>query len=336
MPPRKTIIGIAASLVIIFVIIKFSEVSVGEILRISASLFALFLFLAVLRAVAQGLRLYLMVRRYAPNRVSIGKALLLRASSEFFALTTIPFIADELARVAMLRQTGLETSTAASIAFSEMILDILVGGLVACLAGVSAVLAGSPSLGAVILFISVSQLTAILVFTFLTAGKDFGASIDKLFGLARNGSPRDKASASLEAVLKTIGPAVSALFTRDRPLLAPLVALTLIVMTTPALALYLLAPSAGVLGSLYAFHADNALGVIPVTVGGSGLTEAGVFLYLSGVLRAGSWTPVIVWRIATYYLTLLITGATVVIYSSGLLLGLRSRPNSTDQAPDLF
>ena len=67
--------------------------------------------------------------------------------------------------------------------------------------------------------------------------------------------------------------------------------------------------------SIMAVMGANAIGNLPITVGGSGLAEFGIVAYLNNLdpfnfdIPEGSvaWDAVIGWRIATYYVPILIT-----------------------------
>ena len=73
----------------------------------------------------------------------------------------------------------------------------------------------------------------------------------------------------------------------------------------------------GAFESIMAVMAANAIGNLPITVGGSGLAEFGIVAYLYNLdpfnLQAGAgtdtlaWDAVIGWRIATYYVPIVIT-----------------------------
>lgn len=318
--------GLAASLATLLIIMKLSETPPSEVSTLSASLLYLFILLALVRVLAQGLRFYVLVRRYASIRLGLGKAVLIRTISEFFALTTVPFIADEAVRVVLLREMGERVSTAIWIAVSELVMDVFFGGTVACLAGLLAFHSGSHALGATILLISAFQLSAVLTLIRIATHRENALAAATLRLVRRNALTRKIFSRTIGQLFSE-GPLTGASLFRDKSTLVLLAPLTAVVMTVPALTLYVISPETGVLGSLLAFHAGSSIGVIPITVGGSGLTEAGVFLYAEGVLGVGSWAKVIVWRIATYYLTLLMTGMSLLVYSLGPSW-IRSRQDS--------
>ncbi len=108
----------------------------------------------------------------------------------------------------------------------------------------------------------------------------------------------------------------SILSTRYILYLTLLIVLTVIVIVTPAIILHGILAEYGYgnfLNALYAFRSGETLGVLPITVGGAGLTEAGVYLYMERVLEVDSWGSVIKWRIATYYITLIITSFMLIL-----------------------
>ena len=67
--------------------------------------------------------------------------------------------------------------------------------------------------------------------------------------------------------------------------------------------------------SIMAVMGANAIGNLPITIGGSGLAEFGIVAYLNNLnpfdfsITEGivAWDAVIGWRIATYYVPVLIT-----------------------------
>ena len=67
--------------------------------------------------------------------------------------------------------------------------------------------------------------------------------------------------------------------------------------------------------SVMAVMAANAIGNLPITVGGSGLAEFGIVAYLNNLdpfnfvmpEKGLEWNAVIGWRIATYYVPIVVT-----------------------------
>ena len=71
----------------------------------------------------------------------------------------------------------------------------------------------------------------------------------------------------------------------------------------------------GAFDSIMAVMGANAIGNLPITVGGSGLAEFGIVAYLNNlnpfdieILEGNTiWNAVIGWRIATYYVPIAVT-----------------------------
>ena len=69
----------------------------------------------------------------------------------------------------------------------------------------------------------------------------------------------------------------------------------------------------------------NAIGNLPITVGGSGLAEFGIVAYLNNLdpfnfsipEQGLEWNAVIGWRIATYYVPIAVTWVLLVKFALG-------------------
>ena len=71
----------------------------------------------------------------------------------------------------------------------------------------------------------------------------------------------------------------------------------------------------GLFGSLLATSASTVLSTLPITIGGSGLAELGIWAYISNlsgipsiqnVVKDSQLSVIIAWRIASYHIPLLI------------------------------
>ncbi|MEM2225623.1 MAG: hypothetical protein QXR47_05920 [Candidatus Caldarchaeum sp.] len=310
----KSLAGLAASMAVTLCIIWLFNIPLTSLLTTPLPLLLLSIVICMARHVVQGLRLYLLVKRHSKTSFGLVKALVTRNVSEFFALTTIPFLADELVRVWILVEVGERPATAFWIAFSELILDVLVGSPIAMLAGLAALAHGDIYLAAILLIISVTQL-ALTIFLIMLPKLQ---SITR-FGLMERFSIPDRFLAQFKDFIRESSNFLTEFRSGwSKAVPAALLALTLAVMMLPAATLYLVFSSYGSISfveAVYAFHAGNALGVLPVMVGGSGLTEAGIYLFSSRILAIPSWSAVVIWRILTYYLSLLVSGITLVFYT---------------------
>ncbi|GBC71374.1 hypothetical protein HRbin02_01155 [Candidatus Calditenuaceae archaeon HR02] len=315
---KRSLAGLVFSIGITFLIIMLFNIPLATVLSIRPSLLLLSMGLCLARLLAQGLRFHLLVRHYSTTSMSMGEAFMVRGVSEFFALTTIPFMADEAVRAWILMERGENPVVALWIAFVELILDVLVAAPIALLSGFAAMSHGVISVAMVLVTIPALQL--ILVTALLTQSRHRGlARLNRLISRIEGRLP---VFGGVLNMFKQPGPDPQGflkplIFSRGKSISAGLLSATVVVMLIPAVTLYAVFSSYTAIrfvDAIYAFHAGNTLGVLPVTAGGAGLTEAGVYLFSSRVLGVYSWTAVILWRILTYYLTLLVSGAMLTYY----------------------
>lgn len=313
---RNALAGIVISLAISLIVFNIFKVSPQDILSLKPSILALAIALNLVRFGAQGLRLHLLLRKFSSMPSGYLDSFIIRGASEFFALTTIPFMADEAARAWLLTERGEQPAKAFWVSFTEMLLDILVGGSIALAAGLQALTANIHYLGLVILAVSSTQLLIVAIFQWMAKSSSLAERIAGVMPLPRR--MRRWLIDSLDNMCHVFAPLLSRPATWT---LTWLMLSTLIVMSAPALTLYLMLGQGGFYGftaSLFTFHSGNALGVLPVTVGGSGLTEAGVYLYLKEVYGNDAAPVVIQWRLATYHLSLIISGLMFAIAVVGM------------------
>ncbi|MEM4297619.1 MAG: hypothetical protein QXI97_00815 [Nitrososphaerota archaeon] len=307
---RSSLVGVFLGFAISLLVINVSKTPIEDVLAIPPLILFFSLMLNLVRFTAQGFRLHLLLRKYSTIGIRYRDSFALRGASEFFALTTLPFLADEAARAWLLVERGERVGQAFWISFAEMLLDTWVGSIIAVAAAFNAMLANVYYLAVPVLLVSLIQLLATCIFVTLVKG---GVWLGGVIGWVAERLPLpSEVRRSLKNGSEDMDRIVGSLVSTHRISAHTFLLLsTLVVMTAPAAILQLL-DGCGFLSCLYAFHSGNALGVLPITVGGSGLTEAGVYLYLSKVSGIDSMVAVIQWRIASYYLSLIISGILLV------------------------
>jgi len=312
--------GTIVSVAITMLISRFSDVQLDSLLSTPPSLTSLAIALSLARLGAQGTRFYLLVKWNSLVRMGLWEAFLARGVSEFFALTTIPFLADEFVRTWMLTWRGERIGPALRIAFTELALDVAVSAPLTFAASTVALARGEIVISAMLYAIPGAQLATLAALLSMAAVRG-GSGLERFVTILAERVPGlGKAIEVLRSGLEPRGVSSSWQKTVILSVISVAVALT------PAATLYLVfsrRTGAGFIEALYAFHAGNALGVLPVTVGGSGLTESGVYIYSSRVLGASSWEAVILWRILTYHTTLVVCGILLVFFTLHRALKLR-------------
>lgn len=313
-------VGVALSVVILVLISVGTGVSWTDITAVGLRTFALAAGAALVRLGLQGLRFHVYVRGTLPTALlPASTSVRVRAGSEFVALATLPYIGDELVRIAWLRRRGVSTGGAAWLAYTELFSDVVVTSILALVAAVYALALGGFGVGILVAVLVAPILTVhLLVVVWAARGKVFQplalfALVSRVLGPTRG----NRIAQSIADTLTQFSGTSRTFFTRTN--VAAVVAgfaLTAGIATLPGLALWLTFTAFGVRLTLWdtilVSHASGALANLPITLGGSGLGELGANLYTSTVYGVTHWPGVVTWRIATFHVPLIATGLALV------------------------
>ena len=270
----------------------------------------------------QGIKFAYIVRRYLPKFDSVPKLAGVRIGSEFIKFTTPMFIGAEFIVIYYLHKKGVKPSKSTWIAIMDIVTEVLAGGLLSIAAGVLALMSGSYLVAAVVLGTSISITTLWLVLFFMSSKRTF--QVPRVFVFLIQKCIKKKGSRYIDSIntwmeeicsmsrknLKT--PESKKIFTVS-------FLFSFASWLCYGISFMIIAIGPGYLinafDSIMAVMAANAIGNLPITVGGSGLAEFGLVAYLYdlnpfdfNVLEGAlAWDAVIAWRIATYYVPIIIT-----------------------------
>jgi len=245
-----------------------------------------------------------------------------RVGSEFIKFTTPMFIGAEFVVIYYLKKKGIELSKATWIALVDIVTEVLAAGLLSMLAGIIALLNGAYVVGIVILATSISITTLWMVMFFLSSkhtfqvpnvletlviklGKEKGTKI-----INQTNDWMEETCTMIRENIKT--PESKKIFTVS-------FLLSLVSWSFYGISFMIIAMGTGyiisIFDSIMAVMGANAIGNLPITIGGSGLAEFGIVAYLNNLnpfdfsITEGilAWDAVIGWRIATYYVPIAIT-----------------------------
>ncbi|MDA4117169.1 MAG: flippase-like domain-containing protein [Thaumarchaeota archaeon] len=255
--------------------------------------------------------------------LSLGDFGRAKLASQFLALTTPSTTGGFFLTTAWLSRKGIDAGRAVWIGYFEMLVQIYVSSALQLAAAAYAL-----SRGAVIIASAITVVALVLAvgFTviFVIPGLRGINLPPRVFQLAARVVGKRRAE-RLETTLKegalNFSSAARATVSKNSlPLVAKAVGLTLVEAALSGLALWFVMVSAGLKidvfsSTLMAFGAV-AIGALPVSVGGSGITEMALKYYLASVYGFSSWAAIVLWRIASYQVLLAISGI-------GLLLLVR-------------
>ncbi|MBI2128080.1 MAG: flippase-like domain-containing protein [Nitrosarchaeum sp.] len=316
------IIAIPATLIPIFIIaiqfdIKFEDVMAIGVIPFVAAVIAMMIKLGL-----QGIKFAYITHKYLGKFDSFWKLSGVRIGSEFIKFTTPMFVGAEFVVIYYLHKKGVAPSKSTWIAIMDIVTEVFAGGLLSIMAGIFALMNGAYVVGAIILGISITVTSLWMVLFFLSSKRTFQVprifvSLTKRFAKVKGEKYIEQTNSWMEEVctmsrqnLKT---------TESKKVFTISFLFSLASWSFYGISFMIIAMGTGymigIFDSIMAVMGANAIGNLPITIGGSGLAEFGIIAYLNNLdpfnltISQGTvaWDAVIGWRIATYYVPILIT-----------------------------
>ena len=271
----------------------------------------------------QGVKFAYITRKYLVGFDSILKLTGVRVGSEFVKFTTPMFVGAEFVVIYYLHKKGVKPSKSTWIAIMDIVTEVLAGGALSIMAGVIALLHGSYPVAAVVLGTSILVTTLWMVLFLLSSKRTFQvprvlASLAVRLGKDRASKYVSDTNTWMEEICSMSRKHLRTPEAKKTFIVSLLISLASWSFYGISFMIISLGPGyvIGVFESIMAVMAANAIGNLPITVGGSGLAEFGIVAYLYDLnpfdLQATSqdtlaWDAVIGWRFATYYVPIAIT-----------------------------
>ncbi|MGV8107331.1 MAG: lysylphosphatidylglycerol synthase transmembrane domain-containing protein, partial [Nitrososphaerota archaeon] len=318
------IIAVAVSLIPFLLLFIFTPVSPADVFSVGALPFLLSVSAVMVRILLQAYRFRYFINHFiGPNYSTTLKTMNARIAGEFVTQTTPSFIGGEIVRIAWLIKNGVPTGKAAWVATAEIIADVFAGSILAFIAGAVAILSGGFFIGILVILVAVPTFGFWFLVVVMSANRNmqlpkFVLKLIKRF-LSKEGS--DHLISSTNIALADLCKMSRENFTsfNSVKVLSVGMAITFVAFAFQGISFLVLAESAGYhigfFKSYMATSASTALSTLPITIGGSGLAELGVWAYitnintipdLTDVLNSSQLSVIIAWRIATYHVPLVI------------------------------
>jgi uncharacterized protein (TIRG00374 family) len=306
---------------IIIIAVQF-DIKLEDVLAIGALPFIAAILAMMVKLGLQGLKLSYIARSFLGNFDSIKRLAAMRVGSEFIKFTTPMFVGAEFVVIYYMTKKGISPSKASWVALLDIVTEVFAGGLLAILAGIFALLNGAYVVATIILATSVSVTTLWVVLFFLSAKHTFHLPNVIAVLLAKFGGERGEKYAKqtnewIEEVCMMSRQNLGS--SKSRKVFCVGFLMSIASWTFYGISFLIVAVSVGFtvgfLDSIMAVMGANAIGNLPITIGGSGLAEFGIVAYLNNlnpfnlvIPEEGlEWNAVIGWRIATYYVPIVIT-----------------------------
>ena len=316
------IVAIPVTLIpIILIAIQF-DIKIEDILAIGVFPFVGAIVAMMIKLGLQGIKFAYITRKYLGNTDSFLKLVGVRVGSEFIKFTTPMFIGAEFVVIYYLKKKGIELSKATWIALVDIVTEVLAAGLLSMLAGIIALLNGAYVVGIVILATSISITSLWMVMFFLSSKHTFQvpnvleALVTKL-GKEKGTKIINQTNDWMEETCTMIRENIKT--PESKKIFTVSFLLSIVSWSFYGISFMIIAMGTGyiisIFDSIMAVMGANAIGNLPITIGGSGLAEFGIVAYLNNLnpfdfsITEGilAWDAVIGWRIATYYVPIAIT-----------------------------
>ena len=316
------IVAIPVTLIpIILIAIQF-DIKIEDILAIGIFPFVGAIIAMMIKLGLQGIKFAYITRKYLGNTDSFLKLVGVRVGSEFIKFTTPMFIGAEFIVIYYLKKKGVELSKATWIALVDIVTEVLAAGLLSMLAGIIALLNGAYIVGIVILATSISITSLWMVMFFLSSKHTFQVpnileTFVKKLGKEKGTKIINQTNSWMEETCTMIRENIQT--PESKKIFTVSFFFSLASWSFYGISFMIIAMGTGYVinafDSIMAVMGANAIGNLPITIGGSGLAEFGIIAYLNNLnpfdftITEGilAWDAVIGWRIATYYIPILIT-----------------------------
>ena len=323
---------IPATIIPIIIIAVQFDIKFEDVLAIGVIPFVLAVLAFMVKLGLQGIKLAYIARSFLGPFDSIIRLSAMRVGSEFIKFTTPMFVGAEFAVIYYMKKKGISTSKEAWVALIDIVTEVFAGGVLSILAGIIALLNGAYVVGAIILATSVTVTALWVVLFFLSSKHTFQLPKSLVMLISKLGKERG------EKYIKQTNVYIEEVCTMSRENLhSPKSRKVFVVGFFTSIVSWIfygisfliIANSVGYavefFESVMAVMGANAIGNLPITVGGSGLAEFGIVAYLNNLdpfnfsipEQGLEWNAVIGWRIATYYVPIAVTWVLLVKFALG-------------------
>jgi len=339
------LVAIPVSVVPFIILFVTTKVSPQDIFAVGMIPFAGAAAAEVTRFMIQAYRFKYFIKRFIGYDVaSTGKTMSARLAGEFVTQTTPSYVGGEFVRIAWLSKNGVPAGKAAWVATMEIIADVFVGSMLAFIAGAFAIYKGGSVAGIGIILVTIPTFGVWLAVVLFSAKRNL-----RLPSFSQRIAERFMQKEKAENLIRTANSAIADLCKMSREnfnsksaikTFAIGMAMTFVAFVFHGISFMILANTAenvGFFDSFMATSASVAVASLPITIGGSGLAELGIWAYisnLSGIPALGDvvgdprLTVIIAWRIATYHVPLVIMWIAIM----RLALGKVSTPSFSQPA----
>lgn len=318
------LVAIPASVVPFIILFLTTNVSPQDVFAVGLVPFVASAAAAITKIMLQAYRFKYFIRRFIGYDVaSTGETISARLAGEFVTQTTPSQVGGEFVRIAWLSKKGVLPGKAAWVTTMEIIADVFVGSMLAFIAGALAIYRGGSVVGIAVILVTIPTFAIWLALVLFSAKRNL-----RLPSFSQRIAEKFVSKEKATSFINSTNSAIADLCKMSREnfnstkaigTFAVGMAITFVAFVFQGVSFMVLAnavePRVGLFDSLMATSAATAFASLPITIGGSGLAELGLWAYivnLSGIPDLGTIVSdsqlnvIIAWRIATYHVPLVI------------------------------
>ena len=348
------LVAIPASVVPFIILFLTTNVSPQDVFAVGLVPFVASAAAGIVRIMLQAYRFKYFIKRFIGYDVaSTGKTISARLAGEFVTQTTPSYVGGELVRIAWLSRNRVPPGRAAWVATMEIIADVFVGSILSFIAGAFAIYKGGTVVGIAVILVTIPTFGVWLALVLFSAKRNL-----RLPHFSKKIAEKFLSKEKAENLINSANSAIADLckmsrenFNSKRSIktFAIGMAITLVSFFFYGISFMVLANAVGsdisFFDSVMATAASNSLAALPITIGGSGLAELGIWAYISNlsgiptlneVVNDDQLKVIIAWRIATYHVPLVIMWVALMRLAIGRVsaASLSQQPSGENKPED--
>ncbi|MDH3276776.1 MAG: flippase-like domain-containing protein [Nitrosopumilus sp.] len=306
---------------ILFIALQF-DIKIEDVFAIGIFPFVMAVIAMMIKLGLQGIKFAYITQQYLGKFDSFWKLTGVRVGSEFIKFTTPMFVGAEFIVIYYLHKKGVSPSKSTWIAIMDIVTEVFAAGLLSIMAGILALMHGAYVVGVIILGTSIFVTTLWMALFFLSSKRIFQlprviSILVEKFGKEKGKNLVSKTNSWMEEVC--VMSKKNLRTNESKKIFTITFFISLVSWSFYGISFMIIAFGTGyvigIFDSIMAVMGANAIGNLPITVGGSGLAEFGIVAYLNNqnpfdlqILEGNAiWNTVIGWRIATYYIPIAVT-----------------------------
>jgi len=306
---------------ILFIALQF-DIKIEDVFAIGIFPFVMAVIAMMIKLGLQGIKFAYIAQQYLGKFDSFWKLTGVRVGSEFIKFTTPMFVGAEFIVIYYLHKKGVSPSKSTWIAIMDIVTEVFAAGLLSIMAGILALMHGAYVVGVIILGTSIFVTTLWMALFFLSSKRIFQlprviSILVEKFGKEKGKNLVSKTNSWMEEVC--VMSKKNLRTNESKKIFTITFFISLVSWSFYGISFMIIAFGTGyvigIFDSIMAVMGANAIGNLPITVGGSGLAEFGIVAYLNNqnpfdlqILEGNAiWNTVIGWRIATYYIPIAVT-----------------------------